>query len=79
MLRAKKGFENTVIEYKVGQANVRINVSDITEAHIERAKHYCDLSIYVEDVEIVSEPDERIEQLIDVVDTPKPKRTRKKK
>jgi putative ubiquitin-RnfH superfamily antitoxin RatB of RatAB toxin-antitoxin module len=78
MLKAKKGFEDTVIEYRVGQANIRIKVSDITEAHIERAKHYCDLSIYVEEVEIVSEPeDERIEQLTELQE--KPKRTRKRK
>jgi hypothetical protein len=56
MLKAKKGFENTIIEYRVGQATIKINVSDITQDHIDRAKHYCDLSTYVEEVQIVSEP-----------------------
>jgi hypothetical protein len=78
MLKAKKGFENTIIEYRVGQATIKINVSDITQDHIDRAKHYCDLSTYVEEVQIVSEPeDERIEQLTELQE--KPKRTRKRK
>jgi hypothetical protein len=68
MLKAKKGFENTIIEYRVGQANIKIKVCDITTDHIEKAKYYCDLSAYVEEVQIVSEPE--------VV---KPKRTRTKK
>jgi hypothetical protein len=58
MLKPKKGFENTVIEYRVGTATLKIKVSDITADHIERAKHYCDLSMYVEDVTIVSTPKE---------------------
>jgi hypothetical protein len=68
MLKAKKGFENTIIEYRVGQANIKIKVCDITPDHIEKAKYYCDLSAYVEEVQIVSEPE--------IV---KPKRTRTKK
>jgi len=69
MLKAKKGFENTIIEYRVGQANIKIKVCDITHDHIEKAKYYCDLSAYVEEVQIVSE-----HEVIEI-----PKRTRKKK
>ena len=58
MLKPKKGFENTVIEYRVGQATLKIKVSDITPDHIERAKNYCDLSMYVEEVKTVSKPTE---------------------
>ena len=82
MLRPKKGFENTTIEYRVGTATLKIKVSDITADHIERAKHYCDLSTYVEEVNTVMVTqdilnDERIEQLTEL--QTKPKRTRKKK
>ncbi len=56
MLRPKKGFENTEIEYRVGQATIRIKASDITKQHIERAKNYCDLSLYVEEVVIEYDP-----------------------
>ena len=58
MLQPRKGFENTIIEYKVGLATLKIKVSDITPEHIERAKHYCDLSVYVEEVKKVSRPTE---------------------
>jgi hypothetical protein len=56
MLRPRKGYENTEIEYRVGQATIRIKASDITREHIERAKHYCDLSAYVEEVVIEYDP-----------------------
>jgi hypothetical protein len=50
MLQPKKGFENTQIEYKLGQVGIKINVTDITYAHIEQAKRYnIDLGFYIEE------------------------------
>lgn len=50
MLKPKKGFENTVIEYRVGQATIKIKASDITQDHIDKAKHYVDLAYFVEEI-----------------------------
>jgi hypothetical protein len=91
MLKPKKGYENTVIEYRVGQATMKIRVEDITKEHIEKAKHYVDLSYFVEEVKSEYDPkkhdaeniiqeymNQPTEQILDL-QTPKKKRTRRKK
>jgi hypothetical protein len=50
MLKIKKEFENTVIEYKIGTVKVKIKVCDITQNHIDLAKaHQVDLSYFFEE------------------------------
>ena len=91
MLKPKKGYENTVIEYRVGQATMKIRVEDITKEHIEKAKHYVDLAYFVEEVKSEYDPkkhdaeniiqeymNQPTEQILDL-QTPKKKRTRRKK
>ena len=56
MLKIKKEFENTVIEYKIGTVKVKIKVSDITQNHIDLAKaHQVDLSFFFEEEKVVQE------------------------
>jgi hypothetical protein len=55
MLKIKKEFENTVIEYKIGTVKVKIKVCDITQNHIDLAKaHQVDLSFFFEEVNEVT-------------------------
>ena len=84
MLKPKKGFENTAIEYRVGQATIKIRVSDITQDHIEKAKHYVDLSHFVEEQEkkvVVYTPEiHEIETVIQkAINEPKQRKPRKRK
>lgn len=86
MLKPKKGYENTVIEYRVGQATIKIKASDITQEHIDKAKHYVDLSYFVEEAVEVKEPTiydpekHDAETVIQsILNEPKKKRTRRKK
>ena len=91
MLKPKKGYENTVIEYRVGQATMKIRVEDITKDHIEKARNHVDLSFFVEEVvteydpqkhdaesiiqEYINQPSE---QLLDLQTPKKPRKRRKK-
>lgn len=89
MLRAKKGYENTELSFKVGQATFRMKVEDITEAHIEQFRNHIDLNHYVEKVDcetkqLIYAPDEHdvetvMQNYLDLQDQPKKTRRRKKK
>lgn len=59
MLKIKKEFENTVIEYKIGTVKVKIKVCDITQNHIDLAKaHQVDLSFFFDEVTDVTVQEE---------------------
>jgi hypothetical protein len=83
MLKPKKGFENTVIEYRVGQATIKIKASDITQEHIDKAKHYVDLAYFVEEIKeaVIYDPEKHDAETVmqSILNEPKKKRTRRKK
>lgn len=88
MLRPKKGYENTELSFKVGQATFRIRVEDIKTVHIEQFKNHIDLAHFVEEVPVEYKPEEHdaetvLQNYLDLQelqkDEPKKKRTRKKK
>ena len=89
MLKPKKGYENTVIEYRVGQATMKIKAEDITKDHIEKAKHYVDLSHFVEEVVVEYDPQKHDAEAIiqeyinqpteNLLDLQTPKKTRKRR
>jgi len=52
MLKVRKGFEDAIIEYKLGTVKVKMAVKDITQQHIDNAKIY---GIYLDEF-MVNEP-----------------------
>ena len=83
MLRAKKGYENTILSFKVGNTTCKLKVDDITEKDIESYKAHIDLNQYVEIYEPIKEykPERHdIETVMQsLLNEPKKKRTSKKK
>ncbi len=83
MLRARKGFENSTISFKVGANTFTIKVSDITPELMDKVKHHTDLSYFVEEYDPITEyiPEEHDSKSIiqAAINEPKKKNTNKKK